>query len=126
MFTMSQYTAHVFVCTFGPWCQRDGDTEAIVKELKRAANAVGLKGRVRINKSGCLNQCGHGPMVVVYPASHWYAGVTPGDAADIVQQDLVAGGIVERLRYQAAPGDNKDLTRYPPELVAAEQSKKQD
>jgi (2Fe-2S) ferredoxin len=126
MVRMSQYTAHVFVCTFGPWCRRDGDTEEIVKQLKRSAHAAGLKGRVRINKAGCLNQCGHGPMVVVYPAGHWYAGVTAADADDIVQQDILIGGLVERLHYQAPPGDNKDLARYPPELVAEEQAKKQD
>jgi (2Fe-2S) ferredoxin len=123
---MSQYEKHVFVCTHGPWCSRDGDTGAIVKQLKQAAAAAGLKGRIRINKSGCLNQCGHGPMVVVYPEGHWYAGVTPDDAGEIVAVDLVAGGTVERLLYHAPPGDNKDLSRYPPELVAAEQAKKSD
>lgn len=61
---MGQYAKHVFVCTHGPWCSRDGDTEAIVRRLKQAAAAAGLKGRVRSNKAGCLNQCGHGPMAV--------------------------------------------------------------
>jgi (2Fe-2S) ferredoxin len=123
---MSQYEKHVFVCTYGPWCSRDGDTAAIVKRLKQAATAAGLKGRVRVNKSGCLNQCGHGPMVVVYPEGHWYAGVMPDDAEEIVATDLVAGAVVERLRYLAPPGDNKDLSRYPRDIVAAEQAKKQD
>ncbi len=123
---MGQYTKHVFVCTFGPWCSRDGDTAAIVKRLKQAVNAAGLKGQVRINKAGCLNQCGHGPMVVIYPDNHWYAGVTPEDAEEIVATDLVAGQAVARLCYEAPPGDNKDLSRYPADLVAAEQTKKQD
>jgi (2Fe-2S) ferredoxin len=123
---MTQYTSHVFVCTFGPWCSRDGDTAAIVKRLKQAVNAAGLKGQVRINKAGCLNQCGHGPMVVVYPAGRWYCGVQPDDADEIVATDLVQGQIVERLHYAAPPGDNKDLSRYPADVVAAEQAKKQD
>ncbi len=33
---MSQYRCHIFVCTYGPWCSRDGDTEGIVKRLKQA------------------------------------------------------------------------------------------
>lgn len=123
---MSQYDSHVFVCTFGSWCKHDGDTEEIVKQLKLAVNAAGLKGRVRINKSGCLNQCGHGPMLVIYPAGRWYAGVEPADAIEIVHEDLVGGRPVTRLLYDAPPGDNKDLSRYPPELVAEEQRKKQD
>lgn len=123
---MSQYRCHIFVCTYGPWCSRDGDTEGIVKRLKQAVNAAGLRGQVRINKAGCFNQCGHGPMVVVYPQDHWYAHVTPEDAADLIDAELVRGEALMRRLYLAPPGDNKDLSHYPPELVAAEQAKKGD
>lgn len=123
---MSQYRCHIFVCTYGPWCSRDGDTADIVKRLRQAVNAAGLRGQVRINKSGCLSQCGHGPMVVVYPQDHWYAGVTPEDASELIEAELVRGEPLARLQYVAPPGDNKDLSRYPAELVAAEQSKKGD
>jgi (2Fe-2S) ferredoxin len=37
-------------------------------------------------------------MVVVYPDAVWYGGVKPGDAAEIVEQHLVGGRPVERLR----------------------------
>lgn len=123
---MGQYRCHVFVCTYGPWCSRDGDTGEIVKRLKQAVNAAGLKGQVRVNKSGCLNQCGHGPMVVFYPQDRWYAGVAPEDAAELAQAELIEGRPLARLLYHAPPGDNKDLSRYPPDLVAAEQAKKSD
>jgi (2Fe-2S) ferredoxin len=123
---MSQYRCHIFVCTHGSWCPRDGDTEGIVKRLKQAAQAAGLRGTVRINRSGCFNQCGHGPMVVVYPQDRWYAGVTPADAAELFEAEVVRGEPLARLLYVAPPGDNKDLSRYPPELVAADQAKKDD
>ena len=123
---MGQYRSHIFVCTTGPWCCRDGDTEGIVKRLKQAVHAAGLAGKVRVNKSGCLNQCGHGPMVVFYPQDHWYAGVSPEDADALVQTELLAGKPLLRLLYDAPPGDNKDLSRYPPELVAAEKARKGD
>lgn len=116
---MAQYTKHVFVCTYGPWCKRDGDTDAIVQQLKQGVTAAGLKSRVRINRSGCLNQCGHGPMVVIYPAGRWYAGVQAADVAEILAEDIVNDRPVARLLYHAPPGDNKDLSRYPPDLVAA-------
>ncbi len=32
-----------------------------------------MKDSVRINKAGCFSQCGHGPMIVVYPENVWYA-----------------------------------------------------
>lgn len=122
---MSQYRCHIFICTFGSWCSRDGDTAGIVKRLKQAVNLAGLRGQVRINKAGCFNQCGHGPMVVVYPQGHWYAHVRPEDAAELIESELVRGEPLTRLLYLAPPGDNKDLSRYPAELIAAEQAKKE-
>jgi (2Fe-2S) ferredoxin len=123
---MSQYVRHIFVCTYGAWCSRDGDTSGIVKRLKQAANAAGFKGQVRINKAGCFSQCGHGPMLVIYPQGRWYAGVQPEDAEELIDAELVHGQPLTRLLYIAPPGDNKDLSRYPPEAVAAEQAEKDD
>lgn len=123
---MSQYRCHIFVCTSGAWCPLDGDTQGIVRALKRAVDAAGLRSQVRVNKSGCFNQCGHGPMVVLYPQGHWYAGVAPEDAAELIESELVREEPLARLRYVAPPGDNKDLSRYPPELIAAEKAKKDD
>ncbi len=66
--------------------------------LQQAAKAAGLGATVRINKSGCLDQCEHGPTVVVYPEAVWYGNVKPEDAAAIVQEHLVGGQPIERLR----------------------------
>jgi (2Fe-2S) ferredoxin len=121
---MGQYEKHVFVCTYGPWCSRDSDTDAVIRRMKQAINRSGLKGRVRVNRAGCLSQCGHGPMVVVYPAGNWYQAVTPEDVEEIVSTDIIGGEVVTHLAYVAEPGDNKDLAHYPPELVAAEQARK--
>jgi (2Fe-2S) ferredoxin len=103
---MGQYEHHVFVCTTGKTCAAQGSA-ATYAALKDAARAAGLKGRARVNQSGCLNQCGHGPMVVVYPADAWYAGVDAEGARRIVAEHLVAGVPVETLRYVAPPGDHK-------------------
>jgi NADH:ubiquinone oxidoreductase subunit E len=63
---MGQYERRVFVCTFGKTCAADGGDE-VHAELKSRVKAAGLKHRVRVNRAGCMSQCGHGPMVVVYP-----------------------------------------------------------
>ncbi|MGH2501704.1 MAG: (2Fe-2S) ferredoxin domain-containing protein, partial [Ktedonobacterales bacterium] len=59
---------HVFVCTSGSWCPEvDGDGLGVHARLKALVKQADLGARVRINKSGCFDQCGFGPMVVVYP-----------------------------------------------------------
>jgi (2Fe-2S) ferredoxin len=103
------YERHVFVCTAGEWCPAvDGDGLGVHAALKAAAQAAGLTGRVRVNRSGCFSQCGNGPMVVVYPEGVWYAAVSPADAAEIVEHHLVGGVPVERLRFTpGSPGAHK-------------------
>jgi len=104
---MGQYERHVFVCTSGKTCpvQGGGDVHA---ELKRRVKDAGLKGRVRVNHAGCMNQCGHGPMVVVYPEDVWYAQVDVEGARRIANEHLRDGRVVRRYLYVAPPGDNKD------------------
>lgn len=103
---MGQYRQHVFVCTTGKTCAAAGSA-AVHAELKRFVKEAGLKGVVRVNHAGCMNQCGHGPMVVVYPEDVWYAAVTPMGARRITHQHLLGGRPVESLRHRAPPGDNK-------------------
>jgi (2Fe-2S) ferredoxin len=103
---MGQYRHHVFVCTSGKTCPLDGSAE-VHAVLKKGVGIAGLSGEVRINHSGCMNQCGHGPMVVVYPDDIWYAHVDPEGARRIVEEHLVGGRIVADYRYIAMPGDNK-------------------
>lgn len=90
------FERHVFVCTAGSVCPGQGGDQvhAAMKELaKKLCGPVA----VRVNKAGCLAQCGHGPMVCVYPENVWYAGVQLADVAEIVESHLVRGVVVERL-----------------------------
>lgn len=57
----------------------------------------GLRGKVRANQAGCLDQCEHGPNVVVYPDAVWYGRVTADDVDEIVESHIVGGRPVERL-----------------------------
>jgi (2Fe-2S) ferredoxin len=121
---MSQFKKHVFICTYGPYCWYDGDTEALLKRLKRRVAEAGLKDEVRINRSGCLNQCGHGPMVVVYPDDVWYAGVQPDDADQLFDEHILNDQPVERLRFALPPGNNKVTDIYPDAVQAVKQVEK--
>lgn len=103
---MGQYEKHVFVCTSGKTCKA-ADSAATFEFLKHAARDADVAQRVRINHSGCMAQCGHGPMVVVYPEDVWYDGVSVDRARVIFDEHLVGGRPVEAYRYVAPPGDNK-------------------
>jgi (2Fe-2S) ferredoxin len=99
---MGQYRTHVFVCTTGETCPTQGNVERFVSYLRGEATKAGLKTELRVNKAGCFSQCGHGPMLVVYPDDVWYAGVQESDLEEIFRSHILGGVPVERLRY--APG----------------------
>ena len=106
--TSQIFERHVFVCTGGDWCATiDGDGLGVHGRLKRLVAEAGLKVRVRVNHAGCLDQCGFGPLLVVYPENVWYWGVQPEDVEEIVREHLVGGRHVERLLYRNRPGKNK-------------------
>lgn len=93
-----RFERHAFVCTSQSSCALDG-SEAVQEHLKSLLKATGTKERLRVNKAGCLGQCGHGPLVVVYPEGVWYSHVTPADAQRIWDEHMVGGRVVEALRY---------------------------
>mgnify|MGYP002623436713 CR=1 FL=1 len=102
----SPFERHVFVCVSGKTCPGQGAAE-LHAALKGLAIERCGKIAVRVNQSGCLAQCGHGPMIAVYPENVWYAGVTLGDVEEIVDEHLVHGRPVERLLFRGhAPGPN--------------------
>lgn len=101
---LAPFERHVFVChnvrpegAPRPSCTSDGKSE-LFAQLQQFSKAANLGSTVRINKSGCLDQCEHGPTVVVYPDAVWYGHVQPNDAEEIVREHLVGGRPVERLR----------------------------
>jgi (2Fe-2S) ferredoxin len=106
---MPHLDKHVFICTNrrdenNPKgsCAQKG-SEAIREAFKKQLHERGLKGRMRANAAGCLDQCEHGCAVVVYPEQVWYGGVKPEDVAEIIDQHLIGGRPVERLRIPEAP-----------------------
>jgi (2Fe-2S) ferredoxin len=67
---------------------------------KQRVKELGLdgKGKVRINKAGCLDRCDEGPVLVVYPDAVWYTYVDRHDIDEIIDSHIVHGNVVERLK----------------------------
>ena len=101
---MAKYHHHIFICTnrrdpANPRgsCNADG-SERLRARFKEEVQKRALGKTVRANAAGCLNQCEHGPTVVVYPEAVWYGGVQLEDVTEIVESHIIGGRPVERLR----------------------------
>lgn len=97
------FEKHILVCTNerpedSPKgsCARCGGHEIRIK-LAELLKEHGLKGRMRASKTGCLDACELGAVVVIYPQDLWYVGVTPEDVPEIFETSILADGVVERL-----------------------------
>jgi (2Fe-2S) ferredoxin len=101
---MPKFEKHIFVCgnqrpAGHPRGCCDPLAEAkLQKFFKQKLAERGLKGKVRANQSGCLDQCEHGPTVVVYPDAVWYGHVTEANVDEIIEAHILGGKPVERLR----------------------------
>ncbi|HLH09093.1 MAG TPA: hypothetical protein VKW78_17785 [Terriglobales bacterium] len=100
---MPKFTHHIFICCNQRpeghprgSCDSSGDA-GLQKLFKKKLAEAGVHAKVRANKSGCLDQCEHGPTVVVYPEAAWYGFVHPDDVDEIVTSHIVNGRPVERL-----------------------------
>lgn len=86
-------------------CRRQGG-KASLKELKQAIKEHDLRASVLVTKVKCLDQCGRGPVMVVYPDGVWYGGVDEARARQLVCEHLAEGeepckaGILRDMRDQ--------------------------
>jgi (2Fe-2S) ferredoxin len=101
---MSYFRHHVFFC-----CNQRADGETCCNSLgaskaqtyakeRISELKVKGKGKIRINKAGCMDRCDEGPVIVVYPEEVWYSYVDEEDIEEIIQEHLIHGRIVERLK----------------------------
>lgn len=100
---MPKFEKHLFICCNQReaghprgCCDPQGQAQ-LQFTFKQKLALRGCKKRVRANMSGCLDQCEHGPTVVVYPEGVWYGRVTAADVDEIIESHIVNGKPVERL-----------------------------
>ncbi len=101
---MPYYKRHMFFCTNcrddGNVCCEDHDATEMRQYAKRRAKALNITGQggVRVNTAGCMDRCSEGPIAVIYPDAVWYTYANREDIDEIIDEHLVNGRIVERLR----------------------------
>ncbi|MDF2875905.1 MAG: hndC 2, partial [Sporomusa sp.] len=95
---MEHIRAHVLICA-GTGCVSSGS-----KKVEAAFQAElvkkGLDKEVKIIETGCHGFCEMGPLVIIYPEGTFYVRVQESDVAELVENHLFKGRIVERLLYK--------------------------
>jgi len=101
---MSYFKHHVFFCTNqrapGESCCNDFGASEVHTYAKRRIHDLGLSGagKIRMNKAGCMDRCAEGPVLVVYPDETWYRYVDKEDVEEIIQEHILNGRVVDRLK----------------------------
>ncbi len=101
---MAYYKQHIFFCTNqrsdGRASCQDHNAQEMRDYLKKKVKEAGLAGPggVRVNNAGCLDRCGQGPVLVIYPDGVWYQYKTKADIDEIFEQHIKNNQRIERLQ----------------------------
>ena len=105
---------HVFVCAGKSCSARDSAEvrDVFERELKargilfgREAKGKNPKGSVVLTECASVGFCAIGAAVMIYPDGIWYAQVRATDVAEIIEEHLMNGRVVERLALLKLPAD---------------------
>lgn len=88
--TKGDYKVHVFVCTNekkGSACCAAKGADDLHKELKSwAKENPDWKKRIRINRSGCLDQCSEAVAIAIYPQNEWFLKVSSKNLDEVMER----------------------------------------
>jgi len=93
---------HVFICqnkrpegAVRECCMSKG-ADKLLDHMKAISKELGIT-NIRINKSGCLDQCENGIAMVIYPQGIWYSVKTTEDIDKIVKSHILKQETVNEL-----------------------------
>lgn len=99
------YRMDLLICG-GTGCQASGSI-ALIDNIKKELEAVGLQDEVQVVTTGCFGFCEQGPIVKVQPDNVFYVQVTPEKAQSIIREHVLKGRIVESLLYREPETDKR-------------------
>ncbi|MFM1934233.1 MAG: hypothetical protein RL360_1113 [Bacteroidota bacterium] len=98
------FEKHVFICANDKdapkKCCGSAHGMELVDAFRASYAAQGGTAKIRVQKSGCLDFCGKGPTMVVYPEGVFYGNVQVEDVEEITKSHLIEDEIVTRLQIQ--------------------------
>ena len=100
---MPRFRKHIFICNNkrseddprGSCSEKNSGS--LKKKKKKRIHELGLKGKIRVNKAGCLDACAYGPAMVVYPDDTWYSPKTKNDIEIILEKNIQSDKRAEEL-----------------------------
>ena len=104
---MDNYRSHVLVCC-GTGCTSSSSMK-IMEKFNEVIAEKGLANEIKVIKTGCFGLCAAGPIVVIYPEGTMYYRCTPEDVEELVNEHLINGNEVERLKNAGGSTDPKNF-----------------
>jgi len=98
--------SQVLVCG-GTGCTSSG-SKAVMEAFESEIAKFNLEEEIKIVPTGCFGLCARGPVVIVYPEGTFYSHVQKDDVAEIVEEHLLKGRIVDRLVYKDIDDGTKE------------------
>ncbi len=102
---ISNFRNQIMVCA-GTGCT-SSESPKILAAFEKEIKARKLGSEVKIIKTGCFGLCAKGPIVMIYPEGTCYSHVTVEDVAEIMDEHIGKGRIVQRLLHME--GDNGQM-----------------
>ena len=94
---MAYKRSQILICG-GTGCTSSGSVK-LVQELKKELVKHDILDEIEVIQTGCFGLCELGPVVIVYPEGTFYSRVAVEDIAEMVEEHLVKGRVLDRLVY---------------------------
>jgi NADH:ubiquinone oxidoreductase subunit F (NADH-binding)/(2Fe-2S) ferredoxin len=102
--------AHVLICS-GSNCISRG-SKSLRQEFEENLARLGIRDEIKLVNTGCVGLCEQGPFVIVYPEGVFYAQVKMKDIKTICEEHLYKGRIVEKLVFDEALTETKEVRAF--------------
>ena len=104
---MPGHEKHIFICAnqrpdgHPKGSCSEGGAASVADTFRAGLHARDLLGRFKVVTTGCLGFCGQGPMILIYPEGVMYQQVSAADIEVVIEEHLLGGTPVERLKVPA-------------------------
>ena len=102
--------SHVLICS-GSNCISRG-SKSLRDEFEEHLARLKIRDEIKLVNTGCIGLCEQGPFVIVYPEGVFYSKVKAKDIKTICDEHLYKGRIVEKLVFDEALDERKEVKAF--------------